>query len=81
MNNDAHIPLLKDLIYRGRLNQRAEQNIIPADANGDLEIDREDAQEEQRPTLSAEEIRIILHKHMDNAYAEIMQLLEQKNDD
>ena len=77
MSDDRHIPILKDLIFRGRLIEQAEQNNFPVDADGDLEIE----QEEDKPILDGEEVRRVLLKHMDNAYAEIMQLLEQKNED
>jgi len=77
MNDESNIPLLKDLLYRGHLDQPDETDTA-TDDNSDLEIAEDEA--EQPHLINEEEIRQILVKHMDNAYSEIIQLLHKKTD-
>jgi len=77
MTDKPDIPLLKDLLYRGHLDQRNEQ-ATDTDDHSDLEISED--KDEQPGIINEEEIRMILVKHMDHAYAEIIQLLHRKTD-
>ncbi|MBL7000050.1 MAG: hypothetical protein ISR73_09345 [Gammaproteobacteria bacterium] len=80
MNDESKIPLLNDLLYRGHLDKPAEKEAPSRDADSDLVIEQEEPAHEQPCIINEEEIRMILVKHMDHAYTEIIQLLHKKTD-
>ncbi len=105
MNNDSQIPVLRDLLFKGHIENEGNQPVHSLDENTDFEIEQDDHDidlkkdhdiaidelaedfeddivDEKDPSVQEliidEEIRMILDKHMDKAYAEIIRLLNNK---
>ncbi|MBT3205240.1 MAG: hypothetical protein HOM14_14780 [Gammaproteobacteria bacterium] len=111
MSNEADIPLLKDLLFRGQPEAEEIKTSYSSDEHKDFEIEQDESdseiideeeiihQEETDEPVTEEtpqeglpdeinstnekqvgddDIRLILEKHMENAYAEIKQLLKDK---
>ncbi len=78
MNEDEDIPLLEDLVRPGIDNSPAAETPAPEPET----IEAETVNEPEEVIID-DEIRRILHRHMDAAYAEIIRLVEQqkKSDD
>ena len=112
MSNEAEIPLLKDLLFRGQQEAEEKETSYSTDEHKDFEIEQDESdskindeeeilhQEETEEAVAEEpqleelpdeinssnnqqigddDIRLILEKHMENAYIEITQLLKEKN--
>ena len=78
MNEDQDIPLLEDLVRPGIDSAPMAETLPPEPAASEV-----DATNELEEPGMDEEIRRILHRHMDAAYAEILRLVQQqkKTDD
>ncbi len=80
MNDNQYIPLLTDLISKGQVIQDPLPAQPQPEENLEIEIEVEEENEDTsiRELIIDEEIRMILDKHMDNAYEEIIHLLKNK---
>ncbi len=108
MSNEAEIPLLKDLLFRGQPEAEKKEASYSSDEHKDFKIEQDESDNEiideeeivhQEETVAEEiqqqelpdeinssnkkqvgddDIRLIIEKHMENAYAEIKQLLKDK---
>lgn len=73
MNNDEDIPVLEDLVRPG-----IDSAPIGEPPSAEPEVSVVDNASELEEIGLDEEIRSILQRHMDAAYAEITQLLQQQ---
>ncbi|MDJ0834826.1 MAG: hypothetical protein QNJ69_14990 [Gammaproteobacteria bacterium] len=73
MNEDEDIPLLQDLVRPGVDGAPVEETPAP-----EPEPSATDITSTLKDLVLDEEIRRILQQHMDAAYAEIMQLIQQQ---